>query len=293
MSSEVMQLLPGQTPRWQIDLFNSLYTTGLALLTIVILPPIFARNVRRSALWFAFLASWMLYCISFLILVGNQLGPDPAFGLCLFQAAMIHAAPAFATLSGVCFIVDIFFTLRLTVAGDSIWIPKRRTPFLLSIPIVAFLSLFILSLVIGLQDHTTITREPNNQFCHVNTGLPTIVSAILSGWSIFIALGLEVAAAIMLRRSWHRTPFHKTPSSDPQVSLGMLIRIALFSLLTLLGLGLSATILFHIRESDIKYNILLPILPTLAAILFGSQKDIVLGWRFWKNDTKAPQVGPV
>jgi hypothetical protein len=82
------------TVQWQLDLFNSLYFIGLIFLTIVILPPIFSRNVLRSPLWFAFMGSWMLYCFSFLLLVGQQLGPEPPFGICLFQAALVHAVPA-------------------------------------------------------------------------------------------------------------------------------------------------------------------------------------------------------
>ncbi|KAJ7170506.1 hypothetical protein C8R43DRAFT_981990 [Mycena crocata] len=291
-----LQLEVTQFPRWQLDLFNSLYFIGLVLLAVVIMPPIFSRNVRRSPLWFAFIASWMLYCFSFLILVGRQLGPEPPFELCIFQASLIHATPAYATLTGVCFIIDVFFTLRLSVSPmTSHWIPKRRTSFLLALPGITFLSLFILSLVIGLQDHSSVNREPNNMFCHINTGLPTLVSAILSGWSIFIAIGSEIAAAIMLHRNWANVPLSKAQSSDSHIALGMLIRIALFSLLTLLGLSLSVVMLFHLHESDIKWNILLPILPTLAAILFGAQPDIILGWRFWKfkQISKAPPVGEV
>jgi len=297
-STEVMQLAPAATPRSKLNLFNALYGIGLVLLALVILPPIFSRTVRRTGLWFAFIASWMLYCFAFLLLVGHQVGPQPAFWLCLFQAAMIHAVPAFATLTGVCFIVDIYFTLRITVVGNSAWIPRRRAPFLLAVPIVVFLSVFFLSIGIGLTDRTTVGREENNMFCHINTGLPTIVSSILSGWSIVIALVIEISAAIMLYRNWHRTPFHKAKNADaspldPQLTQGMLIRISLFSVLTLLGLSLSAMMLFHMRESDVKWNILLPILPTLAAILFGSQRDILMGWCFWRRGEKGPQVGSV
>ncbi|KAJ6581574.1 hypothetical protein B0H19DRAFT_1115891 [Mycena capillaripes] len=237
------------------------------------------------------MGSWMLYCFSFLLLVGRQIGPEPPFGLCIFQAALIHAVPSLATIAGVCFVIDLYCTLRLSLLRTD-WIPTKRTPMLLTLPIVSFFALFFLSLVIGLQDHTTVNREPNNMFCHINTGLPTLVSAILSGWSSFIAIGVEIAAAIMLYRNSAQLSAHKSHSAPP-IQRGMLIRISLFSLLTLLGLSLSAIMLFHVHESDVKWNILLPILPPLAAILFGTQRDIILGWRFWKYNSKAPQVEAV
>ncbi|KAJ7813651.1 hypothetical protein B0H13DRAFT_2141808 [Mycena leptocephala] len=282
-----MQLEVTPTVQWQLDLFNSLYFIGLIFLTIVILPPIFSRNVLRSPLWFAFMGSWMLYCFSFLLLVGQQLGPEPPFGICLFQAALVHAVPALATIAGVCFVVDIYCTLRISLK-HSYWIPMKRTPVLLTLPIVSFIGMFILSLAIGLQDHSTVNREPNNMYCHINTGLPTLVSAILSGWALFVAIGVEIAAAIMLYRNSAvlSLPTLGNPSTPTEPPIAR-------ELLTLLGLSLSAMMLFHVHESDIKWNVLVPILPPLAAILFGAQKDIISGWRFWKHETKAAQAEAV
>ncbi|KAJ7180729.1 hypothetical protein C8R46DRAFT_592053 [Mycena filopes] len=280
-----------QTPQWVLALFNSLYFVGFVLLAIVILPPLFARNVHRSKLWFAFMGSWMVYCLSFLLLLGRQFGPAPPFGLCLFQASLIHAVPAFATLTGVCFIVDIYCAMRLSMMPSS-WIPIRRTAFLMALPLVAFFGIVLISLVSGLQDHRNVSREPNNMFCHINTGLPTLVSAVLSIWSIFVAVVFE----ILIYSFSHRTSLpSKGPSTkarlDAHIAPGMLVRISLFSLLTLLGLALSAIMVFHVHEPDVKWNILLPILPTLAAVLFGAQRDILLGWRFWKHETRAAQPG--
>ncbi|KAF7356542.1 hypothetical protein MVEN_00987800 [Mycena venus] len=278
----------------QLSVFNSLFTVGLVLLVVVIGPAIFSRNVRRSPLWFAFMGSWLFYCISGLLLVGHQLGPDPPFGICLFQAALIHSVPTLGTVAGACFIVDLYCTLRVALLR-SYWIPMRRTPTLLAFPAVAFLFLFFLSLGIGLQDHTTVNRV-QSMFCHVNTGLPTLVGAILSGFAMLIAIGIEIAAAIMIFRNRRiLTAEKKSPlePSQPPIARSMVIRIFMFSLLTVLGLGLSTTMLFHFADTDIQGNYMLPILPLMVAVLFGAQRDIILGWRFWKQESKAPQVGAV
>ncbi|KAJ6518871.1 hypothetical protein C8R45DRAFT_949587 [Mycena sanguinolenta] len=281
-----------ELPLRELNVFNSLFTVALVLLTIVILPPIFSRNVRRNALWFTFIGSWLLYCASGLLLVGHQLGPDPPFDICLIQASLIHSVPTLGSVAGACFIVDLYCTLRVSLLR-SYWIPMRRTPALLALPAVAFFSLFWLSLGIGLQDHTTVNRL-QNMFCHINTGLPTLVGSLLSGFSIAVAIGVEIAAGIMIFNSRPTLSAEKSPSdSDQPIAPGMAIRILLFSLLTVLGLVLSAVMLFHFSDTDIHGNFMLPILPILVAILFGAQRDIILGWRFWKHESKAIQIEAV
>ncbi|KAJ7813650.1 hypothetical protein B0H13DRAFT_2684413 [Mycena leptocephala] len=287
MSAAEMKLAVTPTSQ-QLDLpvFNSLFSAGLVLLAIVILPPLFCSKVRRSALWFAFMGYWMLYCASCLLLVGHQIGPDPPFGLCLLQAVLIHAVSTLATIAGVCFVVDLYCVLRITIM-HSYWIPLKRTAVLLALPLVSFLSLFILSLVIGLLDHSTVDREPSGLVCHINTGLPTLVSAILSGWSLVIALAVEVSAAFVIYGA--RT---KSPDALP-IAKGMLIRISMFSVVTLLGLIVSAFQLFHFLETGLKSNILIPLLPILIAIIFGVQRDIIGFWKHERFETKADPVEPV
>ncbi|KAJ7890460.1 hypothetical protein B0H14DRAFT_2689372 [Mycena olivaceomarginata] len=245
-------------------------------------------------MWFAFMGSWWLYCVSGLLLVGHQLGPDPPFGICLVQATLIHSVPTLASIAGMFFIVDLYCTLRVSLLR-SYWIPMKRTPMFLGLIAVSFLGLSLLSLGIGLQDHTTVNRV-QNMFCHINTGLPTLVGAILSGWSIVIAIAAEIAAGIMLwrLRSTSLSEKKSSPESDAQpIARSMLIRILSFSLFTVLGLILSAIMLFHFDDTQIQGNYLLPVLPILVSIMFGAQKDIILGWRFWRHDSKAAQVGAV
>jgi len=126
----------------QLSVFNTLFTIGLILLTLVMLPPVFSRNARRSPLWFTFMGSWLLYCVSGLLLVGNQLGPDPPFALCLVQASLIHSVPTLGSIAGVCFIIDLYLTLRFSLYR-SYWIPLRRTPTLLAFPAIGFFALMI------------------------------------------------------------------------------------------------------------------------------------------------------
>lgn len=80
--------------RTQTTIFNSILVISLVLLTAVLLPALISRHVYRMRIWYALICSAIVYCVSFFLLVGYQMGPgEPPFGLCVAQTVMIYAAP--------------------------------------------------------------------------------------------------------------------------------------------------------------------------------------------------------
>lgn len=77
-----------------IAAFNAVQMTGLVLLLAIILTAWLAPSVKRSIAWFNVIVSWIFSASSFLLLMGRQTGPEPPFGLCLFQSMLIYAAPS-------------------------------------------------------------------------------------------------------------------------------------------------------------------------------------------------------
>jgi hypothetical protein len=75
-----------------LALYNALEIFGLVSLCAVLLTAIFSSKVQRTATWFSFINAWIFSCLGHLVLLGQQTGPQPEFGLCLFQAAVIYAA---------------------------------------------------------------------------------------------------------------------------------------------------------------------------------------------------------
>lgn len=74
-------------------IFDILQFLALGIAVFTILPPLFSSDVYRMKTWFCLIISCIFYCISFVILVGQQDGPQPSFALCTFQAGLIYAAP--------------------------------------------------------------------------------------------------------------------------------------------------------------------------------------------------------
>lgn len=77
----------------QVALFNTFAIMGACLILVALAPALFSSRVPRSGVWFCVLTSWLVYSVSFLLLIGKQTGSEPPFGLCFLQAALIYAAP--------------------------------------------------------------------------------------------------------------------------------------------------------------------------------------------------------
>ncbi|KAG9224960.1 hypothetical protein CCMSSC00406_0001889 [Pleurotus cornucopiae] len=99
-----------------ITAFNVVQMTGLVLLLAVILTAWLAPSVKRSIAWFNVIISWIFSASSFLLLMGRQTGPEPPFGLCLFQSMLIYAAPAMNACVCVSFALELFFNVSAAAA---------------------------------------------------------------------------------------------------------------------------------------------------------------------------------
>jgi hypothetical protein len=73
--------------------FDVLYFIGLFSLLFIIATALLSPSIQRSSTWYMFIWSWIITCISSLILVGQQTGPAPSTAVCLFQAMLIYTTP--------------------------------------------------------------------------------------------------------------------------------------------------------------------------------------------------------
>ncbi|KAF8150018.1 hypothetical protein B0H34DRAFT_172649 [Crassisporium funariophilum] len=86
-----------------IVLFNSLQLFGLVSLSAVLVTAWLSSQIRRASTWFSFVLSWIVSCTSYLLVFGNQTGPEPSAALCLAQATLTYGAPVLTALAGVAF----------------------------------------------------------------------------------------------------------------------------------------------------------------------------------------------
>jgi len=82
-----------------INIFNALQVMGFLVLGAVFFTALLSPDVRRTATWFSMIAPWMISALSYFLIVGQQIGSDPGFGICLTQAGLVYAAPVLYVIS--------------------------------------------------------------------------------------------------------------------------------------------------------------------------------------------------
>lgn len=74
-------------------IFNTLLFLGGFLNATILVVAFWSRHVHRRTGWYNVLVSWVIYSISYLLIFGYQNGPEPSFGVCIAQAALIYSCP--------------------------------------------------------------------------------------------------------------------------------------------------------------------------------------------------------
>jgi hypothetical protein len=79
--------------------FDFLAFTGLVTLAGVLATAMANEKIRRSGTWYSLIVSWMVYSAGYLLILGHQTGPAPAFGICALQATLVYGTPTLSILS--------------------------------------------------------------------------------------------------------------------------------------------------------------------------------------------------
>ncbi|KAJ7931582.1 hypothetical protein B0H13DRAFT_853654 [Mycena leptocephala] len=137
---------------------------------------------------------------------------------------------------------------------------------------------------IVVQDFKDIQRDPNHMYCHSAASVQYLTTSIICVIGLGIALCMTAWTAVILCRNWSLFRKLSTQTSERELRLSSLIRVMLFTMMTTIGFGLGtsgASPNIDGAHSHI-WGTLLPILPFLCGIAFGTQKDILRCWMFWK-----------
>ncbi|KAJ7019913.1 hypothetical protein C8F04DRAFT_323939 [Mycena alexandri] len=275
----------GLDPRTPTLIFNCLAVSGLILLLATVVPAALSQNISRSKTWFSMIISWMVYASSYMLILGHQLGPDPPRGICGLQMLFIYACPPLTAFTGLAFVLDVY--LRITGALFTNKTNHKYTMALLTVPWALFVVIAAEALIV-VGDFAEIQRDPNHMYCHSVVDTQTRVSAFLCVFGLGTALCLEIWTAVILYRNWVRFRHLTGSTKIRDLRLSSLIRLLVFTLQTSTGLGLGATVTGqNVTEGLALWSAVLPILPVLCGIAFGTQQDILRCWMFWRPGVNA------
>ncbi|KAJ3821467.1 hypothetical protein F5880DRAFT_820126 [Lentinula raphanica] len=240
--------------------FDILQFIALALISLTYLFALFSKRRQRMKTWFALMVSSLVYCISYLLLVGHQTGPEPPLGLCLFQAGLIYAAPPVVAAAGLAFVVELY--LRLTTMMDSRKLDPRIITGLLFLPPLTHQVTFWIAMFTGLSNLGAIQRNSQQMFCHLLDDLPTTVTGILAAVLVVSMILLELYTIYYFwRQRGIFRDLRRRHQSGPIFPFALFVRVGIFTFAG--GLGI--------------------ILIDIMAIVFGTQEDFVQMYNSWKR----------
>jgi hypothetical protein len=258
---------------WLPVTFDVLQAIGLVGNLALIVTLLSAKQLRRHATWINFCCVWVLSSIIYLLLAfaGMQSGPQPPFGLCLTQAVLAYGAPVMTVYAMLSCVVVLWSVIdHLTSRSEAARREDLWQKSLLFVPYAIALVMIITATVTGLQDRTAVQRAGSGIYCVIANGVPGKINAVLCASAAIATLGLEISIGIKCHK--HK----KLYRSQAQLPMGMLVRVMIFTVVGLLGIGVS--LVFVTSVFTPLPNIFIGLMPVAAFLIFGSQQDIIDVW---------------
>jgi len=272
-----------------IAVFDAVAVTAAVSLALTLAPPILSSKVHRSKLWISMITTMMLFPLFYLFNVGSQFkaGVTPPIGICILQAGFIYAAPPTATAAVLCFITDMTFGLRAMLFNKTR--SKSLTSLLLVLPPILFACVFFEAIAL-VNGNRGVHFDSVHMFCESDDNAPQIkISAALTVISLFLTICMEVWTCVMLYRNWSAVRTFRRTRIDFQ--LGVMIRLGVFTLLVGFAMVLGAAALPDNVHGAAIWNIFLVTLPLLAALSFGTRRDIMSAYAFWNSKKNSFEAG--
>ncbi|GLB38961.1 hypothetical protein LshimejAT787_0601230 [Lyophyllum shimeji] len=281
----------------QVEAFIALQILGGALFVLTALSAFIAqlRGGSRHPTFFSFCFAWVLFCVSYsLLYFAGQQGTRPEHGLCVVQSALVYAAPplyvralspyptltrndARASSATISLVTHLLLNVLLALSRTA---DKRRSSLssaaLVLVPWVIWVAVFVGVLLFGIHHSDLVQISPNGTFCILtHTTLPKLTSV----WATIASTVLvseEAVIAILLYRN--REVF----SAGLGRNKTMAIRVGIF---TALGVAAIAVALVYTvtQKRGVQFDLLIAAIPPSAAVIFGTQKDILQVWVFWRK----------
>ncbi|KAJ7491041.1 hypothetical protein FB451DRAFT_1221840 [Mycena latifolia] len=273
-----------------IIFFDTVAVIASISLVLTLAPAASCPSIHRSKTWVSMIATMMIFPLFYLLNVGSQFhGEDaPPIGLCILQAGFIYAGPPACTTAVLCFITDMTLGLRAVLFNGKR--NKYFTSALILMPSIIFACVFFEAIVL-VNGTRGVHFDSTHMFCESNTKGPQVkISAVLTVISLALTLAMEVWTVVMLYRNWSAVRSIRHTKGDLQ--LAAMIRFGVFSLVVGFAAVLGAVTLPNDLFGGAIWNIFLVTVPFLAALSFGTRRDIMSAYAFWnwrKNGLAAGQ----
>ncbi|KAL5485051.1 hypothetical protein ACEPAI_7693 [Sanghuangporus weigelae] len=279
------------------QIFGGHFGMALILGTVAL-----SKNVKKHPLLVSFLANWVLYSISFCLLLytGHQFDDQKPMLLCVLQLSMVYGSAISTPLAGLALIFNIWLMAgrlihfgpggdledevdEVPVSSEKRYhapgekrIPSWVTIMLIFIPYSAYLTTVLFFLVEESRNTDRIHRGQESIYCSLDSNqegaVPYIVALIVLACVIMEAL---VVVKLVKFRKTSKWPKAKL-AADAFVRL--FIRIGILTLYGILSLMAAITFWFKANKQFAFAHAVQAMLPTAAFLIFGTQRDLLAAW---------------
>ncbi|KAG5718071.1 hypothetical protein E4T56_gene20712 [Termitomyces sp. T112] len=259
----------------EIVIFDAFACLGLFLNVAVLAPTLFA-GVCRKTTWAGLILSFILYAITYLLLIGRQRTTQhPPYGLCFLQASLVYSSPLLCAVSYTSFGIDFYLQVSVVVFGGFEKKTESRTQNALVImPWVAFCFQNIITASLAVSNPSMVQRSPNQLYCIVTSPLPPTMNCIVVIIAAIIVFPLDIHMTYILYKN-SGTTRRLSEYSQTDISFSLYIRLVLFTLVGNVALGLSVVSMTRQLPAPSVWGIVLTTIPIIGAITFGAQTDII------------------
>ncbi|KIP05344.1 hypothetical protein PHLGIDRAFT_155474 [Phlebiopsis gigantea 11061_1 CR5-6] len=199
---------------------------GLPLLILIFVS---SRRVYRPASVINFCSTWVVYSVSYSLLLYTDRRP-PSFTLCLAQSAMIHGAPPMAVVAGLGVVLQVYSTFQLPWQCRCL-APLSRLPrwilvlLIVTPPYLVFAVFATSAAFTGLKDPPSLSFE-NRLYCSIKPkaspfnqfAVPVFCTVILG-----TIIAVETTMIVQYCRRWLHVK-HAFPLVNRRPSLSPLLR---------------------------------------------------------------------
>ncbi|KAH8817914.1 hypothetical protein DL96DRAFT_1623741 [Flagelloscypha sp. PMI_526] len=264
-----------------ITVFDVLLIVGFVACTAVLLTAWLSKTIIRSRPWYILMGLTSFWSIQYLFLLGNQYTDSPPpRAVCLIQSSFVYAAPP-ANMFALLGIFLQILLLLVEAVHKKPGLEGKFSPFIIGLPFLTYLVIFSLALVNGIQHPENVTRSKDHLTCHHASGPSTFITASL----VLIGCALTfIIEAVTFSIFWrHKEMIH---SKTRLLSFSVAIRSAVFSLAPLISACISVSRIVQISTDAPRTptpDLVMAGLPLVAGLIFGSQRDIIAVWMFWRQ----------
>ncbi|KAH7868447.1 uncharacterized protein C8R40DRAFT_837753 [Lentinula edodes] len=268
----------------KIIAFNTIEAIGFAGAFAITITALLSPSIPRLSTWYLVLCSSGVYSLSMLLLAiaHAQSGAEPNSTLCLIQGALIYSAAIWLMGSVCMFSVQFYLTVLFYTKQYSGLIHRESK--LLSVGMVSiFMCVTVSLLIYGTLLPHIVVRSPQQFYCHFSSEIGVSIVAVFGVLFAIVAVFCEYHTGVLLYRHWNTVDIYQ--QSNGTLSIGVLARLAGFSLVSILSVSSCALFTFQSASNQsFEYIILYTVVVANADVpLLGLNKSIIRAWMFWKK----------